>query len=320
MKSRKQSTLIILAGLLLILSGVLVWVVTIHQQASIEYIHSTLPTLLKETIKENARRKTTNIPFSGLAHTPNKIGTIEQRTFTNSDTTFTYKCTIVDAETEVLRSQQTFLLLTENLYSNDIRLILDSLLNQKNINCQITTGINATFYKKINDWSPQNDTATTRFNYHTSLTKQGLLGDINYHAYINYSFKTLWKLMPQTLILSLLLLDILILCLLIGFIIKQKCRKQTESKAAVPQPTTNNLKFTGQLSDLFQMFTEGNGQVSKETIKMKFWPKNENPTTNMTTLVDRLKKKLVEAEYPCTIITDPEDDKFYKLTAVEKTI
>lgn len=318
MKLGKQIINNILIGLLFLVSSILIFVLINNRKASIDYIHAKLPVLLEEAIKENTENRTQKAPFSGLTHNPDKIGTIEDRIFATSDTTFTYKYKVTDLETELLQSKQSILLLTEELHSNDILVILDSLLNQNNITCQLTVGITASFYKKLNDWTPSNDTINTHFDYHTSLTKQGLFGDISYHTYINYSFKTLWYLMNQSLILSLLLLDILMLCFLVTRITKQKCHKQTEIKADVLPATTKELKLTGQLYELFQMFTDNNGLVNKESIKKTFWPHYQNSTTNMTTLIDRLKKKLSENENPYTIITDPENDQFYRLVPINK--
>lgn len=318
-----------LIGAFILLSSTLISVVVHYQQVATEHIHATTPLLLQEAVKENAKNKTINISLEGFAYTPGKIGSTIVRTFQTADTTFTYPYKITDMETEILDSRQSFLLLADNLHSHDIKVILDSLLQQNNINSQTTVGISASFCKKFNDWSSPIDTANTHLSYQTCLVKQGLWGDINYRAHISYTFAALWRLMPQTLILVLLLLEILSFCLCIGYIIKRRYNqgRQTlliEKEQTIPyQKTTveanalstaiKDIKLKGQNADLLQMFIESNGRVNKETIKKRFWSTSENPTTNMTTLVDRLKKKLAEAESSYIIITDPEDDRFYLL-------
>ena len=56
-----------------------------------------------------------------------------------------------------------------------------------------------------------------------------------------------------------------------------------------------------------------NYRVNKHELKEEFWPKNSDPTNNMTSAINKLKKILEEINSKYTIITDKTNEEYYVL-------
>ena len=54
-----------------------------------------------------------------------------------------------------------------------------------------------------------------------------------------------------------------------------------------------------------------NYRVNKHELKEEFWPKNSDPTNNMTSAINKLKKILEEINSKYTIITDKTNEEYY---------
>ena len=56
-----------------------------------------------------------------------------------------------------------------------------------------------------------------------------------------------------------------------------------------------------------------NYRVNKHELKEEVWPKNRDPTNNMTSAINKLKKILEEINSKYTIITDKTNEEYYVL-------
>lgn len=264
-----------------------------------------------------------------------KTGEYETRTAKLTDTTFTYRSKIVDPATHAVRSLQTAFLETNQLYADSIQIILDSLLQEKNIYVQSIIGVTSSFRTNKNEWSK--DTTAININYRTSLTNQGSFEHINYYAYIHYSPYTIWRLMDKAPISILLIFNIIIIFTLIWW--RHKRKRGIVNDMDIPlkdenygikdiQFNTNGkmlilgnkeIKLPTQLYELSIMFLEAEEhRVEKKKIKLQFWPKNLDSTSNMTSAISRLNKTLKNSNFDCVISTDPKDEEYYILTLNQK--
>ncbi len=313
-----------------------------NQKETKEYIYKEHPRVLEEAAIANAQRKASDLYMSGTFNKKSdSIGSYEIRTFRDADTTFEYRSKIVNIETQINRSRQSYLLSTRDLHSSEIQILFDSLLQQKGIYVPSVIGITDTFYIKLNDWS--RDTTQFKANIKSSFAKQGIFEDINYHAYSDISFLAVWKLMPKMLIYILLSMTLLVGGLLV-YTLKRKPQKEeviiepsSEIEIPVTETATNfsdtetlkiedkkiiggrvEVKLSAQPLHIINMFLENDNRVSKDAIKKRFWEHNIDSTNNMTTTINRLKLSLDKAECGWTIITDPADDEYYLLKRNQK--
>lgn len=309
----------ILPGLLLI-AGIALFIAVLHyRKVAVEHIQTSIPPLLREAVIKNIKNKTDSISFSGYSHRKYKTGTVEEREFRAADTTFTYQRTRKDFDTETLDNRQAYLLFTGSLHSSDIKFLFDSLLQDKDIYAQTTIGITASFYKKLNDWYPE-DTTKMHVDFRTAYTKQGIFEDIDYHANIGYPSSTIWRFMPQSTIYILLLIE-LVLC---GLLVAQRLLKPKEYLGVTieapeekPIADITKIKLTRQSRNLLNMFIESDGyRVDKAMIRARFWPNNNGSLNNMTTAIDRLKNALTKAGCGYTINTDTNDKEYYLLEKI----
>lgn len=309
---------------LIIVISMLIVTAVYDCQAAKEQIRNTIPSALQEAVNVNARKKTVGIPFYAYVQQSGKTETHEERIFQTMDTTFTYQCKIVDPETHIQRSEQNFLLVQEALHSCDIQPILDSLLHEKNIYANIAIGITASHYKKLNEWSK--DTTMMNIRLRASYLKQGLFEDINYYAYTDYSYATLWKLMPHTSTLALAVILLLVGILFVSYKIREKRRHSKEIKSRPSLMDAKiceerkkillngeEIKFTPQMVKILSLFMEGEGRVKKTELQKALWPNATAPINNMTSAIRVLKHKLKEENFTDIIISDSENNEFYRL-------
>lgn len=304
-------------------------------QESKHYIFEKSPFLLEKAVRTSIEKQSAKIYYaSTYKYNPEekKIGEYETRTATYADTTFVFQKKITDPATETFNAFQTLLLDIGQLHADSIQFIFDDLLKEENIYAESVIGITASFYTKLNDWS--SDTTAINTNYRTVFANQGNYEDINYHAYIHYSFSTLWKLIPKTLISILLICTIIIGIVLLWWLRKRKKEERNgiallkdgnyrikdikfnvKEKTLTSEGAKEEIILPRQLKDLLLLFLEANHhKVSKEDIKQKFWSKNISAITNMTSAVNRLNKSLKEVNCPYTVITDPKEEKYYILS------
>lgn len=149
--------------------------------------------LLKLAAKENGKITNETTPKMGdYNNRPNLFGSSETRTFRNADTIFSYQHRIADIDTELNQINQHYLLLTDQLHSSDIQVLLDSLLRNSNIKAQTAIGITSTGYPQKNlPWSK--DTLRMDIDGRAHYMMEADFTQIHYTAYVEYSFTTLWK-------------------------------------------------------------------------------------------------------------------------------
>lgn len=298
--------------------------------------------LLKQAADENGKIKNKNVPRIGqYSNLPELVGSYESRTFRSSDTTFSYRHRIADIETELNQSNQTFLLLTGQLHSSDIQIILDSLLRKANIKAQIAIGITSTGYPKRNlPWSKD----TLRMNIHerTHYVMEADFAQIHYTAYLEYSFGTLWKRIENKNILYLWGIITLIAAGSLAYIyfLKKKDKPKEipenetipSSPKAVPIIKTEETallfqikeeyiivgdkkrKLAPQSKQILEMFLNAeNYRIEKLKLK-ELWPtKASDSTSNMTSAVKRINDTFKKVGCKSEITTDPESRDFYLL-------
>lgn len=293
--------------------------------------------IFESAVKSNVDKQTVDVPyFSRHSLEPNnyKIGDYETRTAWYADTTFTYQVKITDPETSQLNFFQTYLLDTKQLRAIDVKLSFDSLLAQKDIHhIQSVVGINSSFYTKLNDWS--SDTTEINATHRVEVLGQGNYEDINYYGHVHRPLRTLWGLMPTQTIFLLFVCTVLTGLLLLcwnyklekdkRYKIKRLSRGNYRINEVLFEPKKKKFtkdgvetKLADQPHDLFMLFLKAEShRVSKEYIKMVFWPANMNPNTNMTSAINRLNKELKDVGCFHTIVTDLKDEDFYVLTSAD---
>ena len=278
------------------------------------YIHHEIRPLLEEAMRKDISRKLEKeyIYFSEYENDPRKknIGKYEKRTYKSQDTTFTYQSKIVDWETDLFRGNQCYLQVTNKLHPQEVKVIFDSLaIRKKIIATKSAIGIISTFYKEQNEWA--GDTTNMSIDYRTSIDKLGDFENISYLVYLDYSFGTIWKLMPKIALFLLLLLQVLCGITLIGWSIKRAKERRKEIvklkngnykiDSIIFNPNTmkltneeKELVLPAQQNQLLLLFLQSEDhKVSKDTIMDTFWAKNYSDSrTKMTTAIDRLRTSL----------------------------
>lgn len=304
-----------------------------------------IPHLLKQATEENGKIKNRHTPKLGdYNNRPKLFGSSETRTFCNADTIFTYQHRITDIDTELNQSNQHFLLLTEQLHSSDIQILLDSLLRKANIKAQIAIGITSTGYPQRNlPWSKD----TLRMNIHerTHYVMEADFAQIHYTAYLEYSFGTLWKRIENknTLYLWGIITLIAVGSLAYIYFLKKKDKPKEisenetipSSQKAVPiiskeetKETTlpfqmkeeyiivgdKKRKLAPQSKQILEIFLNAeNYRIEKLKLK-ELWPtKASDSTSNMTSAVKRINDTFKKVGCKSEIITDPESRDFYLL-------
>ncbi len=304
--------------------------VVYYYQHTSRHIYLELKNSFHEAIAINAQNKTNQTTWAGsYEYDPNLIGSYEEKTIRLPDTTFVFKRKVVDPETDMFRGRQLELLMTDNLKSEDIRLVYDSLLHKRNIYVPHVIGVTASFYKKVNDWT--RDTTSIAVNYKVSLTQQGPFEDINYYAHIEVSFLCICQQMPKQFILFLLISTFIsgLFWLYVSqrsspldyyesITIKYFPGKDMVLDGQLLSIGNDSVKLSLQNTKLMRMFFHTKRfRLHKEMIKNEFWPHNPKPTTNMTSAIDRLKQQLCDLDKGLTVITDPNSDEFYILVLIE---
>lgn len=301
--------------------------------------------LLKQATEENGKMKNKNVPRIGqYSNLPELVGSYESRTFRSADTIFSYRHKIADIETELNQSNQTFLLLTGQLHSSDIQILLDSLLRKANIKAQIAIGITSTGYPQRNlPWSKD----TLRMNIHerTHYVLEADFAQIHYTAYLEYSFGTLWKRIENRNTLYLWGIITLIAAGSLAYIyfLKKKDKPKeipenatiSGSQKAIPiiskeetKKTTlpfqmkeeyiivgdKKRKLAPQSKQILEIFLNAeNYRIEKLKLK-ELWPtKASDSTSNMTSAVKRINDTFKKVGCKSEIITDPESRDFYLL-------
>lgn len=314
------------------------------QQSKVQ-LNTEIPNLLRQAAEENGKIKNKNMPWSGeYNNNPKSFGSYETRKFRNADTTFTYQHKITDIHTNLNQSNQHFLLLTGQLHSSDIHILLDSLLRKANIKAQIAIGITSTGYPQRNlPWSKD----TLRMNIHerTHYVMEADFAQIHYTAYLEYSFGTLWKRIENK---NTLYLWGIITLIAVGslayiyFLKKQDKPKEISENETIPSsqkavPIINKeetkettlpfqmkeeyiivedkkRKLAPQSKQILEMFLNAeNYRIEKLKLK-ELWPtKASDSTSNMTSAVKRINDTFEKIGCKSEIITDPESRDFYLL-------
>lgn len=346
MKKRLSYIFISMLLCILLIAGVMgIRILYIGLQQSKVQLNTEIPNLLRQAAEENGKIKNKNMPWSGeYNNNPKSFGSYETRTFRNADTTFTYQHKITDIHTNLNQSNQHFLLLTDQLHSSDIHILLDSLLRKENIKAQIAIGITSTGYPKRNlSWSKD----TLRMNIHerTHYVLEADFAQIHYTAYLEYSFGTLWKRIENknTLYLWGIITLIAVGSLAYIYFLKKKDKPKEisenetipSSQKAVPiiskeetKETTlpfqmkeeyiivgdKKRKLAPQSKQILEMFLNAeNYRIEKLKLK-ELWPtKASDSTSNMTSAVKRINDTFEKIGCKSEIITDPESRDFYLL-------
>jgi hypothetical protein len=332
MKKYKKYVSKLLSGVFSVAILLLMGTFCYQKQVAEQALSEKLPLLLEETIKKHMKQKSEEVHYSALfEHDPNKekkIGEYETRKAQYPDTAFTYQHRIVDPETAIFRNVQTVFLEIGRLHADSIQMLFDEVLQANNIHAQSIIGITADSYRAtLNTWS--RDTTAMDINLRTALTNQGLYEDINYYAYLHYSFFTLWGLMPKTAI------GLFFLCsLLSGLLLRWwMARRRKERRNGIERLKDGNyrikdirldvegkklvsdekeLKLTNQLHELILLFlSAADHKVSKIELKQTFWPNTVDPTSNMTSVVNRMNRELKSINCAYLISTDPMDEGYY---------
>lgn len=344
--------------------------------------------LLEQVAKKNGKIKCINTLTSGnYKNSPDLLGTYETRTFQSADTTFSYQHKIVDIETEISNYNQFFLLLTNDLSSKNIQLLLDSTLKSQKIYARTAIGINSTGYPvKQLPWS--NDTLALSPNGCALYTMTDDFTQIHYTAYLKYTPATIWTSMNKLSILLWGLALFIIGCLLITEK-KKKKNKISEKVEIVELPSTEEQektipteeeekpcpeeveevpstvetekdscaeeveeilpieeteetppieevekvlsikdeyivfgkkrsKLAPQPLNILQMLlNDEQHRVEKKELK-KLWTEKGNPTSSMTSAVNRINNALKEVDYPEKIATASDNRDLYVLKTINR--
>lgn len=313
--------------LFIIIGGGLGWTTYSEIQNSKTNLNLEVTYYLEQAAKENGKAKNRNTPTIGdYNNRPDLFGTYEIRTFRDTDTTFTYRHQITDIETKISNDNQFFLLLSDQLNSRDVQILLDSILNNKKIKVKTTIGINSSGYP-IKQLSWSNDTLAMNKNGHAKYTMEGDFTQIHYTAYLNYDFFTLWERTNKTFIYLLGVIEAIVFTLLALTLIRK--RKAIQAKKASKEIKRKNYfaidgkyiqcgkltkRLTPQTLTILQMFLENEDyRVSKARIKETIWPNTSTQLTNMTTAINRINDTLQEIFCNLEIVTDPHDRDYYLL-------
>ena len=304
----------------------------IHYGDIKSYIRHEIRPLLEEAMRKDISKKMEKEYFYFSEHENDprkqKMGKYEEKTYRSQDTTFTYQSKIVDWETDLFRGNQCYLQVTNRLHPQEVKVIFDSLAAEKNIIAKSAIGIISKFYKEQNEWA--GDTTSMSIDYRTSIDKLGDFENISYHVYFDYSFSTIWRLMPKMALYILLLLQALCSITLIGWLIKRAKEHRKEIiklkngnykiDSSILNPNTMRLKneekellLPAQQNQLLLLFLQSEDhKVSKKAIMDTFWPKYSNPRNNMTTAIDRLRTILTDIRSQRIIYSEKNSD-YYEL-------
>lgn len=303
--------------------------------------------VLKEAVINNTIQKSKYLPLNGFNNSPNKIGMYETRTFCSKDTLFTYQHKIQDMDTEIFFARQLGLLMMDSLQSTDIQNLIVENLDKNGIKGYINTGIIVSKHLQREIWSQP--PSSIPHNAETIIYRlENEIVNVDYIMYIDYSFSTLWKRMPKTNIYINLIVELILIYIIILFIrYHRKYRKKTSVPAAdtaEPAPhiietipvgssvetekQTNStifekdfvlfnnhpIKMPNQQQKILTFFLNSpNYRINKSDLKKEFWPQNADPTNNMTSAINKLKRILEEIGSKYTIITDKKNEECYIL-------
>jgi uncharacterized protein YneF (UPF0154 family) len=331
MKRHKKYVSKLLSGVFSVAILLLVGTFWYQKQVAEQALSENFPRLLEETVQKYIEQKSKVSDYSALIkHNPDRekrIGEYETRTVQYSDTTFTYQSRIVEPETKLLKGFQTFFLEVGRLHADSIQMLFDEVLQANNIHAQSIIGITADSHKKLNVWS--RDTTAMDIHLRAALTNQGLHEDINYYAYLHYSFFTLWGLMPKTAIGLFFLCSLLSGLLLRWWIARRRKERRNgiellkdgnyrikdilldvEKRKLVSDE--KGLELTAQPFKLLLLFlSAADHKVRKTALKQTLWPDTMNPSSNMTSAVNRLNKELKEINCAYMIKEDLADEEYY---------
>lgn len=297
----------------------------------------------KEAVRINTERKNKDTPIFGeYNYNPKKRGTFENQTIRTADTTITFRCKIVDPETQLSNSKQIYLLMTDQLHSNDVKQVLDSLLNKEGITAKTVVAIRSTGYPTKNIELSE-DTLLFSFKCKFNYTTDENIAQIHYTAFTNYPFSTTWRFMDKTILYIIGVFEF-ILGLMIFFaimpIIKKRPLKHRKNEmpldktAFINNVSTNEIQLRIEHDNL--LFNDSRVQISpqsKEILTLflnaedhrinkndlrEIWPPRSNRTNSMTSAIGRINKTIQKLDAPYLIETDKDDRSFYKLTQTIK--
>lgn len=207
-----------------------------HFEEAHTWIVKQMPLLLKEAVQKNAEFRTENMPFWGLRHEPEKIGRYIKRQCSTQDTTFIYYHKVEDIATEMANSRQRYLLDTRALHSKDVQMYLDTLLKEKGIFAPNAIYICAEDYHKRSFKQIARSAPDMRLINRTQYGVHDALTHISYFAYVDYSFATLWRIIPKGGIYTLLGVEggIVVLILWLSITKRRSRKKEREEEALSP--------------------------------------------------------------------------------------
>ena len=287
--------------------------------------------ILKEAVANNTIQKCKDIPLNGFNNSPNKIGTYETRTFCSRDTLFTYQHKIQDVDSEILFARQLGLLMMDSLQSSDIQALIIKDLNKNDIKGYINTGIIVSKHLQREIWSqpsnsiPRNaEMITYRLeNEIVSVDEVILIYTITLFVLYyrkqqkNRSVSTVDITSDPNIITDPISVDNTV-----------ETEKQTNSTIKEELSFKDQFVFekdfvlfndrpikmpNQQQKILIFFLNRPNYRVNKHELKEEFWPKNSDPTNNMTSAINKLKKILEEINSKYTIITDKTNEEYYVL-------
>lgn len=333
MKSNRKQSIYIASGLI----ATLLWLAAISiVYSGAQKIRNTANTninhLLKESILLTVQERAKHTFISGITQHPEQIGTMTTRIFRTPDTTFTYKCEVVDAATKIFQVQQLGLLLTDSLKSDHVKQIFDSVLRSRQIQARTAILIEASgYFKKAPLYS--GDTLSINTDVRANYTMNDGVEQIKYTAYVDYSLFSLWRLTSKHPIYIAILLTALLIGMLMWHRLKSNSKKRGEEEIIIKTNCDinqlkeqldiqeecilyqgNEIVLPHQSFDIlkFILHTEAY-RVNKKALKEQFWPPKSTAVSNMTSAIKRLNNSLKQLNYPFNIITDPEDKSYYIL-------
>lgn len=324
MSTKKISKLVI--GIIILLFILLNYYGYIQMIKNAQLFINNATEIFSYTIKIYVSEATGDLPYSFSNHyyNPQKIGEYETKSSVFSDTILTYQSKIVDYETMVHRMKETLLLDTKQLSPEKINSVFDSICQSKNIYAKSSIGIHADFFTRLDTLS--RDTLDMNINYKVSLNDKGEYEDLDYTAYMELNLKTYWKLFPSSIVYVSLL--IIIGSSFFAVVLIKKKKVELSILATVPHIIMDtdkvnidgiNIQLSNQQAKIMKMFTNNDElRINKEELKKSLWPTQQNPISNMTTAIKRLKENLENSGCGCTINTDSEDEGFYILKRIRK--
>lgn len=344
MGNNKKRRLYVGLGSILITIWLIAFAITyVNMQKTQATINAEMGKLLEEAVRNNAREKAKDIYVSGIAQEPEQIEKIESRVFRSADTSFVYKREVADAATTLFQSQQLVLLLTDSLRSADVRLAFDSLLLSRQVLAMSAIRMVASGrLKELTCYS--GDTTSMNIDNRAIYRMDDGLENIEYTAYIDYSFMALWRLTPKPGISVSLLLSFLLVGGAAGYVFMSKEKKKetpVDKKTEVTEKRLIDIDYNAtQIKKL--LHTQGEGvvvfqgeeiilppqplnillfflraelfRVNKQELQIKFWYSTKNKVGHMASAVRRINEEFEQKRFPFKIITDVEDRAYYILS------